>query len=77
MANLQSVCNSEILLFAVPFVYVRSTEKRVAEYVKPDHIIVDITKGIKSETLMTMSKLVASDTFGVTVVALSGSTRAE
>lgn len=76
-ADLHSACDSEILLFAVPSVFVRSTAKRVAEYIKPDHIIVDVAKGIEPETLLTMSEVIASEIPGVPVVALSGPTHAE
>lgn len=76
--DLEKACNfSDILLFAVPSVFVRSTAKKAAEYIKPKHIIIDVAKGIEPETLMTMSEVITSEIPNIPVVALSGPTHAE
>ena len=71
-----STCK-DILLFAVPSVFVRSTAKNAAPYVIQDQIIVDVAKGIEAETLMTMSEVIFSEIPQARVVALSGPTHAE
>ena len=75
--ELQVVCCSDILLFAVPSVFVRNTAKKVAKFIQPSHIIVNVAKGIESETLMGMSEVISSEIPGIPVVALSGPTHAE
>ena len=76
--DMKTVCEGmDILLFAVPSVFVRATAKAAAPYVKPGQIIVDVAKGIEAETLMTMSQIIESQIPGVPVVALSGPTHAE
>lgn len=67
----------EILLFAVPSVFVRATAKRASEFVQEGQIIVDVAKGIESETLKTMSEIIAEEIPQAKVVALSGPTHAE
>ena len=72
----------DILLFAVPSVYVRSTVARAKEYIPDDQIIVDVAKGIEAETLYTMSQVIEDELRdgkheNVKVVALSGPTHAE
>lgn len=71
------VCSQEMLLFAVPSVFVRATAKKAKLYWK-GQIIIDVAKGIEAGTLMTMSQ-VLHDEFGADarIVALSGPTHAE
>ena len=76
--NLEDTCREKyILLFAVPSLFVRSTAKRASEYVPEGQIIVDVAKGIESDTLMTMSEIIAEEIPQAKVVALSGPTHAE
>lgn len=76
--NLEDACREKyILLFAVPSLFVRSTAKRASEYVPEGQIIVDVAKGIESDTLMTMSEIIAEEIPQAKVVALSGPTHAE
>ncbi len=70
-----------IILFAVPSVYVRDTAAKAAPYVNRDQIIIDVAKGIEASTLKTMTQVI-KDEFskaGVNppLVALSGPTHAE
>lgn len=77
--SIEDIClNKEILLFAVPSVFVRSITKRAKEYIKEDQIIVDVAKGIEPDTLYTMTQVIR-DEIGksVKLVALSGPTHAE
>lgn len=77
--SIEDIClNKEILLFAVPSVFVRSITKRAKEYIKEDQIIVDVAKGIEHDTLYTMTQVIR-DEIGksVKLVALSGPTHAE
>ena len=69
----------DILLFAVPSPFVRATAKKVAPYVRDHQIIVDVAKGIESDTLLTMTGIIADELKNPTVklVALSGPTHAE
>ena len=67
----------DILLFAVPSVFVRSTAKRASANVPEGQIIVDVAKGIEPDTLMTMSEIIAEEIPQAKVVALSGPTHAE
>ena len=51
----------DILLCAVPSVYVRSTIRAARPYIAPDQIIVDVAKGIEADTLMTMSEVIRDE----------------
>lgn len=72
----KTVINADIILLAVPSVYVRSTARLIAP-LYAEQVIVDVAKGIESDTLMTMSEVIASEIPGAKVVALSGPTHAE
>ena len=73
----------DIVLFAVPSVFVRGTAAQAAAFIPDGQIVVDVAKGIEADTFYTMSQIIEDelkkdgkhDT--VRVVALSGPTHAE
>ena len=78
--EIKEVCSDkDILLFAVPSVFVRSTARKAAPYIRAGQIIVDVAKGIEAETLFTMTQIIEDELKDPTVklVALSGPTHAE
>lgn len=78
--DMEEVCREkEILLFAVPSPYVRSTARKAAPFVRDDQIIVDVAKGIEADTLFTMTQIIADEVKNpaVKLVSLSGPTHAE
>ncbi len=78
--DMKEVCtNKNVLLFAVPSVFVRATAKKAAPYVSDGQIIVDVAKGIETDTLYTMTQIIADEIKNpaVKLVALSGPTHAE
>lgn len=81
-ADIEEACTGkDILLFAVPSPFVRSTAKKAAPYIPAGQMIVDVAKGIEDKTLMTMSEIIedelAKQKRTARVVALSGPTHAE
>ena len=78
--EISEVCKDrDILLFAVPSPFVRNTARLAAPYIRDNQIIVDVAKGIETETLLTMTGIIAQEIKNPTVklVALSGPTHAE
>ncbi len=78
--EIEEVCRKrDILLFAVPSPFVRSTARLAAPYVQDNQIVVDVAKGIEADTLLTMTQIIAQELNNPTVrlVALSGPTHAE
>ena len=78
--DMEEVCrDKEILLFAVPSPFVRSTARKAAAFVKNGQIVVDVAKGIEADTLYTMTQIIADELKNpaVKLVALSGPTHAE
>lgn len=72
----------EIVLFAVPSVFVRSTAEKASPFISGEQIIVDVAKGIEEGTLFTMTEviddvLVKTAGHSGRLVALSGPTHAE
>lgn len=67
----------EILLCAVPSVFVRPTMNAVKQFVPEGQIIVDVAKGIEQDTLLTMTQIISDVIPKAKVVALSGPTHAE
>ena len=78
--DIGEICkDKDILLFAVPSPFVRSTAKLAAPHIPNGQIIVDVAKGIEADTLLTMTGIIADELRNPTVklVALSGPTHAE
>ncbi len=78
--DIQTVCTGkDILLFAVPSPFVRSTARKAAPYIPQGQIIVDVAKGIEADSLLTMTQIIHSELKGLSpkLVALSGPTHAE
>ena len=75
---INEICNGkDILLFAVPSVFVRTTARKASFFVQEGQLIVDVAKGIEPDTLMTMTEVISSEIPQAKVVALSGPTHAE
>lgn len=78
--DIRDVCtHKDILLFAVPSIFVRSTAKKAAAYIPDGQIIVDVAKGIEADSLFTMTQVIGDELKNPTIklVALSGPTHAE
>ncbi|MDO4555702.1 MAG: NAD(P)H-dependent glycerol-3-phosphate dehydrogenase [Lachnospiraceae bacterium] len=73
----EAVEGKEVLVFAVPSVYVRSTAKSVAPFYQKGQIIVDVAKGIEEKTLMTLSQILEEEIPDGEICVLSGPTHAE
>ena len=75
--------NQDIIMFAVPSVFLRSTVSKARPFIKDGQVIVDVAKGIEPHTMLTMSAVIEDEINKdglhkkVKVVALSGPTHAE
>lgn len=81
-ADIAEACReSEIVMFAVPSVYVRATAHTAAPHLQEGQILVDVAKGIEEKTLLSMSEIIAEEIgicgLSLPIVALSGPTHAE
>ena len=54
-----AIAGSDLVLFAVPSIYLRSTAEQAKPYIPAGQLIVSVVKGIESETLMTMTEVIA------------------
>ena len=79
----EAVTGKDVILFAVPSVFVRGTAAKAAPYIPDGQVIVDVAKGIEPDTLMTLTEVIADELNkdgahgNVRLVALSGPTHAE
>ncbi|MCQ2609964.1 MAG: NAD(P)-binding domain-containing protein, partial [Lachnospiraceae bacterium] len=71
----------DMVVFAVPSPFVRSTAREAIDYISKDTVIVDVAKGIEKDTYFTMSQIISSELKKkkkkYDIVALSGPTHAE
>ena len=72
-----AMAEKDMLIMAVPSVYVRSTAAKMKEYLRYGQIVVDVAKGIEEQRLMTMSQVIEEELPLAEVAVLSGPSHAE
>lgn len=81
--DIKEVCEDKnIIMFATPSIFLRSSVKNAKEFIPDGQIIVDVAKGIEDKTLFTMSEIIEDELRdgkhnNCKVVALTGPTHAE
>ncbi len=73
----EAVEGRDLLVLAVPSVFVRSTAKMMQPFVASQQLIVNVAKGIEEKTLMTLTDIVAEEISQARVAVLSGPSHAE
>lgn len=77
-SNLKSaVTNKNIIVMAVPSVAIRSLANQVKPFLNDQQIIVNVSKGIEEDTLMTLSEQIEEVIPNANVAVLSGPSHAE
>lgn len=81
--DIAEVVGADMVVFAVPSVYVRSTARSAAPFLQDHQILIDLAKGIEPETYLTMTQIIEEEVNAhrvsthLSCVALSGPTHAE
>ena len=72
-----AVTDKDLIVMAVPSVFVRSTAAQAAPFIKNGQIVVDVAKGIEEDTLLPMTEVIMSELSSGDVAILSGPSHAE
>ena len=72
-----AIKGKDFIVLAVPSPFTRSTARNMKPYVAEGQIIVDVAKGIKESTLMTLSQQIEEEIPQANVAVLSGPSHAE
>ncbi|MBR6004322.1 MAG: NAD(P)H-dependent glycerol-3-phosphate dehydrogenase [Lachnospiraceae bacterium] len=73
----KTVKENELIVLAVPSPGMRDTARKIKDFVSDGKVIVNVTKGIEADTLMTMSDIIQEEIPNCKVCILSGPTHAE
>ncbi len=73
----ESVRGKDVIVLAVPSIYIRSTARSMAPFVENGQIIVNVAKGIEESTLMILTDIIKEEIPQCRVAALSGPSHAE
>ena len=73
----EAMAQKELLVLAVPSIYVRTTAHAMAGWCKTDQLIVNVAKGIEESTLMTLSQVMEEELPQAKAAVLSGPSHAE
>lgn len=73
----EAMADKDILVTAVPSVYVRGTAQRMRPYCRYGQVVVNVAKGIEEATLMTLSEILEEELPMADVAVLSGPSHAE
>lgn len=71
------VADCQMVVIASPSFPIRQVLAAIAPYLRPDTLLVSVTKGIEDGTLLRMSQVVSQETGHENVVALTGPCHAE
>lgn len=69
--------DKEVLVTAVPSIYVRQTARRMRPFCRDGQIVVNVAKGIEEATLQTLSQILKEELPMAEVAVLSGPSHAE
>lgn len=72
-----AVKDKEMVVLGVPSLYIRETASKMAPYSQPGQIVVNVSKGIESDSLKTMTEVIEEELAGAEVAVLSGPSHAE
>lgn len=73
----EAVSGAEICIMAVPSPFIRETSAKLGKIINDDRIIVNVSKGIETGTLFTMSQIIEDEIPSAKVAVLSGPSHAE
>lgn len=73
----QAAEGKDLLVFAVPSVFTRSTAEKLKQTVKEGQIIINVSKGIEEHTQLTLSQIIEEELPQAEVAVLSGPSHAE
>ena len=73
----KAMADKDLLVMAVPSVFVRSTAQKMKPFCKDGQLIVDVAKGIEENTLDTMTQIIKEELPMAETAVLSGPSHAE
>lgn len=73
----EAMACKDVLIMAVPSVFVRSTAARMKPFLKKGQLVVDVAKGIEEGTLKTLSQVIEEELPEAETAILSGPSHAE
>ena len=73
----QAMKDKDLLVMAVPSVFVRQTAAKMKPWCRDGQIVVNVAKGIEEDTLMTLSQVIEDELPMADVAVLSGPSHAE
>ncbi len=79
-SDIEAACfNKDIVIFAVPSVFIRDIARKAKHFINPSSIVVSVTKGIEPVTNYTMTDVIQDELnlSDIKLAALSGPTHAE
>ncbi len=72
-----AVKNQDMIVLAVPSPFIRNTSKSMCPFVSEGQLIVNVSKGIEENTLMTLPEIIEEEIPQAKVAVLSGPSHAE
>lgn len=73
----EALTNKDIIVIAIPSKFIRSNMERFSPYLTSDQIIVNASKGVENETLLTMSQVISEISPKSPVAVILGPSHAE
>lgn len=75
--SIEQAKGKDMIIFAVPSKFVRSTAQELKAHITPESIVVNVGKGFEEESLLRLSEVLESELPNNDIVILSGPSHAE
>lgn len=73
----EALAAPEMVIFAVPSIYARATAKAMQPHIKPNTIVLNVSKGIEESSLKTITSVIDMEVGGLRLCTMSGPSHAE
>ena len=71
------IADAQIIVLATPSHAIRSTAKEISKHIKPEQILLNISKGLEPDTLKRLSEVINEEIPNVRLAIMSGPSHAE
>lgn len=76
--DMEDACRDrDLIVFSVASPYTRSTARLAKEFIKEGQLVVNVSKGVEENTLMTQTEIIEEEIPGISAAVLSGPSHAE
>jgi len=75
--DISTCANADVVVCALPSFAIRATMRRLSSYIKQGQVVLNLSKGLENETLLTLSEVLREELPTAEIAVMSGPSHAE